>query len=145
MWASEWIVGVNSVSVSGVWMSVSSVSAVTAHSLWSSIAGYYGSKCEFDNPCECVNNGTCTGGVCECRSGFTGDKCAQLDHCAASPLPCQNGGACSNGQDGAVCICAAGVCVCVRARVGMMCHGRARVCWEYICVQPWSVGTIVVG
>ena len=73
-------------------VSVSSVSAVTAHSLWSSIAGYYGSKCEFDNACECVNNGTCMGGVCECRSGFTGDKCAQLDRCAASPPPCQNNG-----------------------------------------------------
>ena len=77
------------------------------------VTGYYGNKCEFDNPCECVNNGNCTNGTCQCPSGFTGDKCSQPDHCAASPPPCENGGTCSNGQDGAVCSCAAGTCVCV--------------------------------
>jgi len=61
------------------------------------------------DPCDpnpCVN-GTCADGVCTCKKGFTGPKCADnIDDC--EPNPCKNGGACSDGIASFTCTCPSG-------------------------------------
>lgn len=52
-------------------------------------------------PQECLNNGVCEKGICECPDGFEGLYC-ELDACASAN--CQNGATCNNG----VCDCPPG-------------------------------------
>ena len=52
-------------------------------------------------PQECLNNGVCEKGICECPDGFTGLYC-ELDACESAN--CQNGATCNNG----VCECPPG-------------------------------------
>ncbi|CAH1269965.1 NOTCH2 [Branchiostoma lanceolatum] len=74
-----------------------------------------GENCEELLPCAvaqkqappCQNNGTCvnngTGYLCDCLSGFNGDLCDIVDHCASTP--CINGGSCVLESDGYSCRC----------------------------------------
>ena len=56
-----------------------------------------------DNATTCNCNGKCIGntGVCECNSGFTGDRC-DIATCPGKPI-CSDKGTCPEG--GTVCQC----------------------------------------
>lgn len=53
------------------------------------------------NPCRdsnCLNNGTCVDGDCECPPGFIGDNCEIEDLCITDSVTCLNGGTCLDGK-----------------------------------------------
>ncbi|XP_050417572.1 neurogenic locus notch homolog protein 2 [Patella vulgata] len=60
------------------------------------------------DPCddvECLNNGVCVNGICNCPCGFSGADCG-VDLCAAEP--CQNNGTCVPEVGAVSCQCADG-------------------------------------
>ncbi|KAK6173686.1 hypothetical protein SNE40_017094 [Patella caerulea] len=60
------------------------------------------------DPCddvECLNNGVCVDGICNCPCGFSGADCG-VDLCAAEP--CQNDGTCVPEAGGVSCKCVVG-------------------------------------
>uniref|UniRef100_F6X0Y0 Protein delta homolog 1 n=1 Tax=Ornithorhynchus anatinus TaxID=9258 RepID=F6X0Y0_ORNAN len=83
--------------------------------------GWVGSLCDIDtHPCSatpCTNNSTCIetgdgGYVCLCGPGFTGKNChLRKGPCIINGSPCQNGGACVDGDGSAPhasCLCPSG-------------------------------------
>uniref|UniRef100_A0A8C3AAC4 FAT atypical cadherin 1a n=1 Tax=Cyclopterus lumpus TaxID=8103 RepID=A0A8C3AAC4_CYCLU len=85
------------------------------------------------NPC--TNGGSCTslldGPVCECESGFQGDRClSDVDECIKNP--CANGGQCQNTYGSYKCNCSLGF-------NGQMCELRAEVRNEFVSTS-WNIG-----
>lgn len=80
---------------------------------------YHGVHCELadtvDPQCEsspCKNNGSCEVAspgapyMCLCPAGFTGRNCeSDIDECAASHAPCDNGGRCVDAANTYTCDC----------------------------------------
>ncbi|XP_041473706.1 uncharacterized protein LOC121422615 [Lytechinus variegatus] len=88
-----------------------------------------------DNPCAsrpCRNDGQCfgvSGGSfrCECISGFSGTTCeVNTDEC--NSFPCQNGGTCTDLQNGYICRCLAGI-------TGTNCELRPQPCANNPCLN----------
>lgn len=87
-----------------------------------SALGYYISTLNNDaDPCakiECLNNGTCIDGTCNCPSGYTGDRCQtkiQVSDACINIL-CLNGG-----------ICRDGTCECPSGYTGDRCEKKIQV------------------
>ena len=66
----------------------------------------YISSCKKDTckDVQCLNNGVCDEGTCDCVNGFTGDRCQIAPPDPCEDVVCQNGGTCIDGT----CECATG-------------------------------------
>ena len=69
----------------------------------------------------CLNGGTCSSGVCNCPSNYSGAKCEVAGRCAN--ISCQNGGTCNNG-----------VCACATGYEGSLCQTETRAKF----VKTWA-------
>ncbi|XP_076447761.1 uncharacterized protein LOC143284711 [Babylonia areolata] len=69
--------------------------------------GYYGEGCQEHCGSGC-RYGWCdkTNGHCECKLGWTGEKCDDIDECHSNP--CRNGGTCRDGVNSYTCDCLPG-------------------------------------
>ncbi|XP_060723740.1 sushi, nidogen and EGF-like domain-containing protein 1 isoform X1 [Tachysurus vachellii] len=86
-----------------------STQSICSHGSWTQP-----SVCDEINEClsqPCMNGGTCRDRVasflCECESGFTGQRCqTEQDGCESNP--CQNGGVCRGYRRRHLCVCKEG-------------------------------------
>jgi hypothetical protein len=89
-----------------------------------------GNRCNAaSRPTLCANGGTCSGGTCICRPGYSGSFCT---YDACSSAPCRNGGTCITDSN-----VGGAVCACMPYFTGTMCE---RINPDYV-VGDWLVET----
>lgn len=69
----------------------------------------------------CQNGGTCSNGICNCPTNYSGPDCEHAGPCAG--ISCQNGGICNNGN-----------CTCPNGYEGTYCETEIRAKF----IKAWS-------